>query len=103
MIEIHATTNGIGTELFRVSIQVDAEDMTLIPKSVRLRATQAWFVAEISLYARGENDRNEAGLKRLKTLLTAADKHGIPVGFVQPGNVARTAFPFIAVTSSVAS
>lgn len=83
MITIKAlTTDSTGTVLASVYVTMDpVTDAPRMPKSVRVNA-HGYFGIEFR--ANGANGgKNEAGAKRIKTMLKAADEHGIGIVFAQ--------------------
>jgi len=85
MIRIEAHANYDGSQLHTIHISATAEDAARLPKSIRLnRMGQAW----ITFSGNGANGgTNETGIRRMRSLLKAADKNGIGVAFAQPAHV----------------
>jgi hypothetical protein len=86
MIRIEAlTSDHTAADLSSVRIAADAADVALLPKMIRFNR---WGQTYINFAANGANGgTNETGIKRLRSLLKAADKNGIGVVFSQPAHV----------------
>ena len=85
MIQIHAMRDLTTDTLSYVRISATPESAALLPKGVRLNAHGQ---AYIEFRTNGVNGGvNETGVKRVRALLKAVDKLGLPLGFEQPAHV----------------
>lgn len=85
MIYIEALKDLASDELSSMRIRVEPEAMALLPKGVRIKANGH---AYIEFRSNGSNGGiNETGVRRVRALFKAIDKHNIPTRFHQPAHV----------------
>lgn len=85
MIRIDAMKDLDTDALANIAISATPEIAAQLPKGVRLNARGSAYIEFRSNGANG--GVNETGVKRVKALLKAIDKLGLPVVFTQPAYV----------------